>query len=87
MSRSVLGAVVAGCLALAACAGLMRLTPGHAQARQLMQRGQWDSARVLLEREVARNPQNYEAWYDLGSVRKELGDIEGMMQEIGRAHV
>ncbi|GIV57028.1 MAG: hypothetical protein KatS3mg040_1796 [Candidatus Kapaibacterium sp.] len=80
VSRSVLGAVVAGCLVLAACAGLMRLTPGHAQARQLMQRGQWDSARVLLEREVARNPQNYEAWYDLGSVRKELGDVEGMIK-------
>ncbi|MCX7929645.1 MAG: tetratricopeptide repeat protein [Chlorobi bacterium] len=63
----------------------MRLTPDHARARQFMQRSQWDSARVLLEREVQRNPQNHEAWYDLGAARKELGDIEGMIDAYRRA--
>ncbi|MCX8051179.1 MAG: tetratricopeptide repeat protein [Chlorobi bacterium] len=73
------------CIALGACAGLMRLTPDHARARQFMQRSQWDSARVLLEREIQRNPQNFEAWYDLGAVRKELGDVPGMLDAYRRA--
>ena len=85
MNRVTVRAILGCCLFLAACSGLARLTPGHAQARQLMQRGQWDSARVLLERELKQNPQNAEAWYDLGSVRKELGDLEGMIEAYRRA--
>lgn len=73
------------CVVFGACAGLMRLTPDHARARQFMQRGQWDSARVLLEQVTRQNPQNYEAWYDLGAVRKELGDVEGMIEAYRRA--
>jgi len=77
--------VLATCLLTGACAGLMRLTPDHARARQFMQRGAWDSANVLLEREVLRNPQNYDAWYDLGAVRKELGNIPGMIEAYRQA--
>jgi tetratricopeptide (TPR) repeat protein len=58
----------------------MRLTPDHARAKKFMERSMWDSASVLLQREVQRNPENYQAWYDLGTVRKELGDITGMIE-------
>ncbi|MCX7937089.1 MAG: tetratricopeptide repeat protein [Chlorobi bacterium] len=85
MKQRWVSAVVLVAAVWGGCAGLMRLTPDHARARQFMQRSQWDSARVLLEREVQRNPQNAEAWYDLGAVRKELGDVQGMIEAYRRA--
>ncbi len=80
MKKHSLHLLVICCAMIGACAGLVRLTPDHARAQQFIKGGMWDSASVLLEREVKRNPQNYSAWYDLGLVRKELGNIPGMIE-------
>ena len=47
-------------------------------ARLYMQRSDWESAQKSLEKELANNPQNEEAWYLLGRVKSEKKDFAGM---------
>ena len=48
-------------------------------AKLYIQRKDFASAEKSLIKEVEKNPSNAEAWYMLGDVRRELGDIKGMM--------
>lgn len=54
-------------------------TPEFTAAKNALNSNDWQKAKELLEKEVARNKNNYEAWYYLGNCRKQLGDVSGMM--------
>jgi len=47
-------------------------------ARLYIQRSDWDNAIRNLETELAKNPNNEEAWYLLGRVKGEKTDFKGM---------
>ena len=48
-------------------------------AKLYIQRKDFPAAEKALMKEVEKNPANAEAWYILGDVRREMGDIKGMM--------
>ena len=48
-------------------------------AKLYIQRQDWENAEKALAKEVDSNPKNAEAWYLLGDVRRQKGDISGMM--------
>jgi tetratricopeptide (TPR) repeat protein len=48
-------------------------------AKLYMQRSDWANAEVSLSKEVAKNPANAEAWYDLGYVRYQQANYDGML--------
>jgi tetratricopeptide (TPR) repeat protein len=54
-------------------------------ARLYIQRSEWDNALKNLEAEVAKNPNNEEAWYLLGRVRAEKRDFAGMREAFAHA--
>lgn len=65
-------------LALVGCGGV-KMTPEYINAKKAIERNDWEQAKDLLEKEVAKNKGNYEAWYFLGTARKQLGDVKGML--------
>ena len=52
------------------------LTIAHLLARVYIEDQRWDDAIVELERVLDGEPENYDAYYDLGHVYFELGDYE-----------
>ncbi len=62
---------------LESCGGI-RMSPEYIAAKDAVNRSDWPTAKDLLEKEVARNKNNSEAWYMLGYTRQHLGDIKGM---------
>jgi tetratricopeptide (TPR) repeat protein len=48
-------------------------------AKLYMQRQDWPNAEIALEKEVAKNPINAEAWYNLGIARLQLQKFEPMV--------
>ena len=54
-------------------------------ARLYIQRSEWENAIKSLEQEVAKNPQNEEAWFLLGEVKAEIKDFRGMNDAFSRA--
>ena len=52
------------------------LTIAHLLARVYIEDQRWDDAIVELERVLEGEPENYDAYYDLGHVYFELGDYE-----------
>lgn len=48
-------------------------------AKLYIQRGDLVSAEKALEKEVQKNPNNAEAWYLLGDIRRQTGNIKGMV--------
>ena len=48
-------------------------------AKLYIQRGDLASAEKALAKEVEKNPANSEAWYLLGDVRRQTGNIKGMV--------
>lgn len=53
------------------------LAIAHLLARVYIEDQRWDDAIVELERVLDGEPENYDAYYDLGHVCFELGDYEG----------
>jgi tetratricopeptide (TPR) repeat protein len=53
------------------------LTIAHLLARVYIEDQRWEDAIVELERVLDGEPENYDAYYDLGHVYFELGDYEG----------
>ena len=53
------------------------LTIAHLLARVYIEDQRWEDAIVELERVLDGEPENYDAYYDLGHVCFELGDYEG----------
>lgn len=49
-------------------------------ANDAYQKGDYATAKAKLEKELARNKYNYQAWYLLGSTKKGLGDVQGMLE-------
>jgi tetratricopeptide (TPR) repeat protein len=54
-------------------------------AKLYIQRSDWKSAEKSLATEVAKNPENEEAWFLLGQVRGEVRDYIGMNQAFDKA--
>lgn len=54
-------------------------------AKLYIQRNEWDKAEEELNKEVANNPKDEEAWYLLGRVRAEKGNFRGMVQAFDSA--
>ncbi len=57
---------------------------GKQQAQQLLQQGQPDAARKLLEALVAQSAQDIEAWFLLGLARGQAGELAGAEQAFQR---
>jgi tetratricopeptide (TPR) repeat protein len=53
------------------------LTIAHLLARVYIEDQRWEDAIIELERVLDGEPENYDAYYDLGHVYFELGDYEG----------
>lgn len=54
-------------------------------AKMYIQRSDWANAERSLEQEVAKNPNNAEAWYLLGRARMELKNYKGMNEAFTRS--
>jgi tetratricopeptide (TPR) repeat protein len=54
-------------------------------AKLYMQRNEWDKAEEQLQKDLATNPQDEEAWYYLGRVRGEKENWAGMMDAFQHA--
>jgi len=54
-------------------------------AKLYIQRSDWDNAIRNLDAELAKNPNNEEAWYLLGRVKGEKADFAGMNDAFGHA--
>jgi len=54
-------------------------------AKLYMQQKQWEKAQESLQKELAKNEKNEEAWYLLGVVRYEMKDYKGMNDAYTRA--
>ncbi len=54
-------------------------------AKLYMQQKNYERADTALQKEVAKNPKNAEAWYLLGRIRLESGDIPGMVKYFDKA--
>lgn len=54
-------------------------------ARLYLQRSDWENAEKSLEKELANNPQNEEAWYLLGRVKSEKKDFASMNEAFDKA--
>ncbi len=67
-----------GLLVLLVSCGGIRMSREYIAAKDAVNRKDWPEAKQLLEKEVARNRNNGEAWYMLGWTRQHLGDIKGM---------
>lgn len=78
--------VVMAVLVLAAVTeGFQCSSAALTSAKLYIQRSEWTNARQSLEDELAKNPQNEEAWYLLGRVKAEMKDFAGMNQAFGNA--
>ncbi|MFM8568392.1 MAG: tetratricopeptide repeat protein [Candidatus Kapaibacterium sp.] len=62
---------------LAGCSGL-RMTREYIMAKDAVNKQDWVLAKQMLEKEVARDRFNYEAWYYLGVTNQKLGDLKSM---------
>lgn len=62
---------------LSGCGGL-RMTRDYIMAKDAVNKQDWNLAKQLLEKEVARDRFNYEAWYYLGVTHQKLGDMKAM---------
>ena len=56
-------------------------------ARDLQVQGDLVAAEDLFVQTTELAPGFATAWFTLGEVREQLGDIDGAISEIGRAHV
>jgi tetratricopeptide (TPR) repeat protein len=54
-------------------------------AKLYIQQSKWDDAIKNLEAELAKNPNNEEAWYLLGRVKAEKNDLAGMVDAFNHA--
>ncbi len=54
-------------------------------AKLYIQRKEFQNAEVQLQKELAKNPKNEEAWYMLGQIRVELKDYKGMKDAFVKA--
>jgi tetratricopeptide (TPR) repeat protein len=54
-------------------------------AKLYIQQSKWDDAIKNLDAELARNPNNEEAWYLLGRVKAEKNDLSGMVDAFNHA--
>jgi predicted Zn-dependent protease len=54
-------------------------------AKLYMQHSEWDKAEEQLQKDLANNPQDEEAWYLLGRVRAEKGNWSGMLEAFQNA--
>ena len=75
-------------LALVAYFSLTGFQCGSAEvtsAKLYMQQQQWAKAEESLQREIAKDPNNEEAWFLLGQTRLELKNYEGMNDAYNKA--
>jgi len=60
-------------------------SPEYTTAKVAMNKRDWAKAQESLEKEVAKNPTNAEAWYDLSVVYRERENITGMLNALQKA--
>ncbi len=72
-------------MALLVFQGFQCASPELTGAKIHIQQHNYQEALPLLEKEVANNPTNEEAWYLLGAVRADLGDYKGMNEAFDQA--
>jgi tetratricopeptide (TPR) repeat protein len=72
-------------IALLMFQGFQCASPEFTGAKVHIQQRKFNEAIPLLEKEVANNPQNEEAWYLLGAIRADLGEYEAMNKAFDEA--
>jgi len=78
MKRTIYSMMVVALIAAVATVGFQCGSADFTGAKLHIQQKNYDKAIELLEKETANNPKNEEAWYLLGRLRADKGDIDGM---------
>jgi tetratricopeptide (TPR) repeat protein len=60
-------------------------SPEYTTAKVAITKRDWAKAEESLQKELAKNPTNAEAWFDLHTVRRERGDVAGMIEALTKA--
>ncbi len=77
--------VAIGALIISLAVMGFQCSPGLTSAKMAMKLGNWAEAERHLEQETAKNPANAEAWYMLGTVRREQKNYKGMTEAYTRS--
>jgi len=85
MKHYVVGGMLFGIMAILTFNGFQCGSAESTSAKLYISRQDWPGAEKALLKEVANNPNNPEAWFLLGDVRRNMSNYPGMMEAFDKA--